>query len=301
MHQVYSGHADAIYCLIANRDNSLLYSGSGDSFIGQWNTLSGAFEEPVAKMPATIYSLALHPKEDTLYSGLINGVLFSLDLSTKTIIKSLQLGQSGLFSLALSHDGHHVCIASGDGLIYVLDHDSQELIQSLKLTDKAIRTIEFSPCGQFVIAGSSDHQLYFLEFDGELKLRQVLKAHDNSVFTAIYKEGFALLTGGRDAMLKQWLWNDGVQAWKGDQSIAAHNFTVNKIAISPDKHFVATSSRDKTIKIWGFKSLDLLKVINLEKYPGSHTHSVNTIMWLDKHTLISAGDDRRMISWKIGD
>lgn len=297
--QVYSGHADAVYCLERGPDSSTVYSGGGDGFVGSWDAEAGTFTEPVAKMPATIYSLLKHPDQNVLFSGLQNGLFFVLDLDGRSVIKSIQLGKEGLFDLAFLPEAGSVLVASGDGFIHRIDGNTFELVQSLNLTDKAIRCLGVSPCGRFVVAGSSDHHVYFLEFEDELRLRQVFKAHDNSVFTAVYQAGYSLLTGGRDALLRQWDWDKNRSEWIAGQKIAAHNFTVNKIAVQPGSGLVATASRDKTAKIWNAGTMELLKVLDLPKFPGAHTHSVNTLVWLNDHNLLTTGDDKRMIRWRI--
>ena len=234
-------------------------------------------------------------------AGLQNGSLFALDLADRSILRSVQLSNQGIFSLALINEGQNILAASGEGFIYMLNTKDQSLVQSLNLSNKAIRSLQISPCGRFVIAGCSDHKLYFLKVEDKLLLQQVIEAHDNSVFTATYKEGYVLLSGGRDAMLKQWTWSHEEKEWQIDDSIPAHNYTVNKIALNPSRRLFATGSRDKTIKIWQTKPIELLKVINPEKFPNGHTHSINTLHWLDDSTLLSAGDDKKIISWKINE
>lgn len=297
--QVYTGHADAIYSLECVAGNAELYSGSGDGFVGSWDIITGSFREPLAKMPATIYSIRKHPSKPLLYVGLQNGVLFVLDVNERSIIRSIQLSTDGLFDLALISDDRYLMIASGEGMLFVLDTTDYSIYQSLLLTDKSIRSLEISPCGRFVIAGCSDHHLYFMEMKEKLHVNQVLPAHDNSVFTATFKEGYVLLTGGRDAMLKQWNWDHETLEWKPDVTIPAHNYTINKISVSPDNSLIATASRDKTVKLWSYEDLKLLKVLDRGKFDAAHTHSVNTLKWLDATTLLSAGDDKRIISWKI--
>ena len=85
-----------------------------------------------------------------------------------------------------------------------------------------------------------------------------------------------------------------------EQRIPAHNFTINSIALNPKPSFnmIATASRDKSIKIWDAKSLELYKVINSQKQY-AHQRSVNNILWLDDYYLISASDDKSLILWHL--
>jgi WD40 repeat protein len=47
------------------------------------------------------------------------------------------------------------------------------------------------------------------------------------------------------------------------------------------------------------ETLELKKVIDLEKMLG-HSHSVNTLLWLeDKQLLVSAGDDKKIMVWRL--
>ncbi|MEO1450603.1 MAG: WD40 repeat domain-containing protein, partial [Bacteroidota bacterium] len=84
-----------------------------------------------------------------------------------------------------------------------------------------------------------------------------------------------------------------------EMHIPAHNFTLNHFAYSPDKQYLLTVSRDKTIKLWQASDLKLLKVIDYARNEG-HRHSVNKIKWLRAdNSVISCGDDRQLFRWKI--
>ncbi|MEZ5023410.1 MAG: hypothetical protein R2728_09145 [Chitinophagales bacterium] len=297
--QIFTGHAEPIYALASNDETSSFYSGSGDGFVGEWSLKSGRFEKPVAKSESTIYSLLKMDNQPIIFIGLQDGVLNIIDTGNKSIIKSLKLFNSGIFDMAFLPRLNWLLLASGDGNLGIVDATSFTLKHTIHLSKKSLRCVDVSPCGDFAIIGASDHQLYFLDFRDGIKTKQTIPAHKNSVFTAIYKEGYSLLTGGRDALLKEWDWLHESKEWGFKQSIEAHNYTINKIAKHPSDQWIATSSRDKTIKIWNFDTLKLLKVINLEKFQDSHTHSINTLLWIDNETLLSAGDDKKIIAWKI--
>jgi WD40 repeat protein len=55
---------------------------------------------------------------------------------------------------------------------------------------------------------------------------------------------------------------------------------------------------DKSIKVWNTEDMKLLKVIDRARH-GGHGTSVNKILWLSEHRLVSAGDDRNIIIWDI--
>jgi len=299
LEQVYTGHAEAIYTLEAGMYAHQLYSGSGDGFVGLWDILTGVFEKPLAKLPASVYSLKKHPDSPILFIGLQNGQLFILDLSQRKVLNSIQISSEGLFDMAYSAHTKMLYVADGQGCLTILNTNTHKAVRSVKLSEKAIRTVNISPCGRFLITGSSDHHFYFLEITDEIIVQQSLKAHDNSNFTAVYKEGYELLTGGRDALLKHWKWANEIKSWQLEKTIPAHNYTINKIAMSPDGQLFATAGRDKAVKIWQSSDLKLLKVMDLPKYPNGHTHSVNTLLWAANDRLLTAGDDKRILGWKL--
>ncbi len=297
--QIYTGHAEPIYALISNKVKDGFYSGSGDGFVGEWSIKTGKIGKPLAKSESTIYSLLKILDKNIVCIGLQDGVLNVIDTESKTILKSLKLFNSGIFDIKAIPSKNIMLLASGDGNLGIVDTNTFELKETFHICTKSLRCVDVSPCQNFAIVGASDHKLYFLNLEGKIKIEQTIPAHENSIFSALYKEGYVLLTGGRDAHLKEWIWNHESTEWLIKQSIPAHNYTLNKIVQSPDKKLIATSSRDKTIKIWDNATLLLLKVINIEKFPKGHSHSINTLLWIDNKTLLSAGDDKKIIAWKI--
>ncbi|NUQ25376.1 MAG: hypothetical protein HUU34_15625 [Saprospiraceae bacterium] len=79
----------------------------------------------------------------------------------------------------------------------------------------------------------------------------------------------------------------------------AHWYTINHIALHPSGRWLATGSRDKTVKIWDAQSFELIKVLETIRDRG-HVNSVNKVWWRpDGKQLVSAGDDRSMIIWEV--
>jgi hypothetical protein len=208
---------------------------------------------------------------------------------TKAIYVILRLPQDRLFC------------GGGDGVLSVWSIQSGRVAESLPLSTMAIRSMVYAPQNDLLYVGCSDHHIYVVE-PNSLSIVSYWKAHENSVFSlALHQDDedrAYLFSGGRDAILKKWpLGTDGLLS--GEAVVRpAHNFTINDLAIQPSGALMASASRDKTIKIWNTTTLELEKVIDVVRDQG-HVNSVNTLLWRDDHTLLSAGDDRRILEWQL--
>lgn len=297
LQQIYTGHADALYALERGLTDQAFYSGSADTFVGSWNVLTGTFEKPIIKAGAPVYCLLPVAKEHLIYIGARGGYLYQADLSRRKAPRALEAHRADIFALALHPLQPHLISAGGDGLMNIWSRTDLQLLTSFKLSDANIRTLAVSPSGHLLAAGLSDHSIRIFDTENYRQLA-ILKGHTNSVFTLIWKNDSTLLSGGRDAMLRKWESKE-LHQWQETQALPAHMYTINHLLLSPDQKILASASRDKSVKIWDAETLQLLKVMDRPKYEAAHTHSVNRLLWLDHETLLSAGDDKRILSWQV--
>jgi WD40 repeat protein len=291
---IIKGHADAVYYLCLGHEKHLFYSGSADHFVGCWNNNTGEFEQPLVKSTGSIYSLYHDSANQNLFVGERNGIILKVDLTKEIPPKAIQAHDGDVFSLIEGKDGQ-IISGGGDGHLKVWTKDLL-LIKDFHMSNKNIRCIQFFEEDNEILVGLSDHTIRVLNAD-TFEHIQILEDHKNSVFTIEKIDSNRFISAGRDAVFMVWLRENN--HWKNTETIPAHLYTVNHLSLSPNKKLLASASRDKTIKIWDAESLELLKVLDRTKYPTSHTHSVNRLLWLNDDTLISTGDDRKVISWKI--
>lgn len=291
------GHKDCLYTLLADTEVPFFFTAGGDGLVARWDMSQAADATLAAKVADNIYSMQHWPAGRSLLLGTHTGGLHLIDLSENRELHLYRKNPAPIFDMAWSQE--QLFVAHGDGFV---SRWSQENGSSLALdfhlqaATAALRCLAIHPSNQLLAVGSSDHSIRLLSREGKELLQ--LAGHSNSVFSLLWLAGGKyLLSGSRDAHLAVWESASG----KLLDKIPAHLFTINHLLHLPELGVVASAGRDKAIKLWNDKTLELLKVADYEKFPGkAHSHSVNKLAWdAASSRLFSVGDDRKFIVWQL--
>ena len=288
-----SGHKDSIYTLAHGAEQGSFFSAGADGMVAQWQVDQPEEGRLVAKSPSSVYALKYLPEKDLLVIGQNFDGIYLIDLKTRKGAGSLKLTQAAIFTIE-EHNGR-LFIGSGDGTLSVVELEGLQLLYQQKIADKSIRSIQIHPQKQEFSAGCSDNtiKIFTLNF---FVPKQVIEAHQNSVFTLAYSPDYRyLLSGSRDAHLKVW---NSADEYQKENSIVAHMYAINHVDFSPGGGYFATCSMDKSVKLWDATAFRLLKVIDKGRHAG-HGTSVNRLLWLSENVLLSASDDRTISVWDI--
>jgi len=290
----FSGHKGAIFTLEKGIKENAIYSGADDGYIVEWDLASKGDGNLIIQVPRPVYSLRLDNKLDLLYCGSAAGNLHIIDLKAKKEIRNIEAHTLGLFDIQQTDD--YLYTSGGDGIVKMWSKPDYKLIHVQKQSDKSARCIALNDASLELAVGYSDHRIRIYNMK-DMSLGKTIDAHSNSVFSLTYqKNGEKLLSGGRDVMLKEW---DVLNNYFNTKEIPAHNLHINHIAFAPeDSDLMATVSMDKTIKIWNTNQLQLIKVIDKARNDG-HINSVNKVLWVNKDTIITGGDDKQIMMWKL--
>ena len=302
------GHNGAIYQLAGPLGGGDFLSVAGDGWLVHWPKTDPELGRLLAKVEeGQLFSVKQLADRNAFVAGALDGGLHWLFPKSPEKNLHLQHHRKGIF--ALERVGDALFCAGGDGILSRWSIATGRVTESLPLASAALRSLVYDAQRQLLFVGASDWCIYAVE-PATMAVPFHWRAHENSVFSlALSPDGKHLLSGGRDAHLKKWLLPapgevkgelQSSRAVSLQQSLPAHTFTINDLAFSPNGQLLATASRDKLVKLWDANSLQLLKVAEIVRDRG-HVNSVNALLWVDDQTLLSAGDDRRILEWKVDD
>lgn len=289
-----TGHSAGIYALSAGRSPHTVLTGSGDNMVAEWDLRDPQVLPFAIRLETTVYALQ-HIGQNQLAIGQGRGGIHIIDLESKKEIRHLALHKKAVFDLHFLREKNLLLSFSADGTFAVWDAETFELVRHIPLGDLKMRRASSSNDGQWLIASGNDGRLRV--FDTEMFNEvHTFEAHEKSsnisIFTA---DDRYLVSGGWDGHLRLW---DAHSGFSKLLEIPAHNYAIYDMVFSPDGKLLATASRDKTVKIWDAHTLKPLARLDVKS--GGHSHSVNALHWNNETgLLVSAGDDRRLIGWRL--
>jgi WD40 repeat protein len=289
-----TGHNDCVYTLQPGDKPQLFFSAGGDGIVALWDLESPDVAQQIARLPNSVYALHYHTETNLVIAGHNYEGIHLLDWKERKELRSLKISTAAIFDI--QSFGNTLFVATGDGAVTVVDLDSWAIKKKLTCSEKSARVIVVNPVFGELAVGYSDYSIRVFDLNN-LALKKEWMAHQNSVFTLAYTADFkVLVSGSRDAKLKAW---DVTNNYTQRGEVAAHLYAINHIAFSPDGNHFATSSMDKSIKIWNTAELRLLKVIDKARHAG-HGTSVNKLLWTSfNNQLVSGSDDRSISVWDI--
>lgn len=283
------GHKAAVYALIPMKDG-YVFSGGVDKHVILWDLNDQEKSKLLIKSTETIYSLFYYEVLNLLMLGTAGGKIHVVDLNLQKEVKLIHPHSSTIFDL--KYYNGYLLSASSDGFLGFTNLKTLSTEKLVKFSDQKIRSIDIK--NNLALLACGDSTMKLIDLDNRLLIMSVI-AHEKSCNVAkFHPSNELILSGGWDAHLN--IWSNNLELIK---SIPAHNYAIYAIEFSKTQDLMVTASRDKTIKVWDSLNIHAPKTISYGSFAG-HQFSVNKIYWeSDGKTLISTGDDRKLMVWSI--
>lgn len=245
-------------------------------------------------------------------------------------LSKLSTSPVAAYGIDYSRDGRFVAFANIDKCVRIFDIKQQKISQILVGHDAPVWSVAFSPNGKFLASSSKDRSIILWDLATGKQVRR-LQGHQLSVYRIVFSPDSKLLaSASEDRTVKVWdvqtgkiienidekdlitiyvlFSTDGKKLVYSASQIAyiwdlekrrktvlrGHKGFVTDVVFSTDNKIVASSSYDKTIRLWNAETGILENEIK------GHLHTVTSLAFPPhKPILISIGEDKTIRHWSL--
>jgi WD40 repeat protein len=237
----------------------------------------------------SVESVAFSPDGRILASGSWDRTIKLWDVTTGTVLRTLQGHTGGVLSVAFFPDGKILASGAGDGTIKLWDVATGTLLRTLSGHTGSVISVAFSPDGKVLASGSADNTIKLWDVATGREIR-TLSAHTLDVASVAFSpDGKILASGSVDTTIKLWDVATGALL----RTLRGHTGIVHSVAFSPDGKVLASGSWEE-IKLWHMATGSVLRTLQ------GHTGWVESVAFSpDGKILASGSEDKTIKLWDV--
>jgi WD40 repeat protein len=190
----------------------------------------------------------------------------------------------GVYSVAMSTDGHHLAWGMTNGRIIIRDYQVGTEVERIQ-ADGRVVSLEFSPDGEKLAAITNKGHLYLFRVVDGNELGSWSPERDRQSFGLSFSpDGEQLAAGsGSDILIFE------LPNFRVLKALYGHIFTIEAVAWSPTQNRIASASSDGTARVWNLDQGEDIRTFRLvDERPFKE---VFTVAWTpDGERLAIAGN-----------
>ncbi|KAL5499177.1 PWP2 [Sanghuangporus vaninii] len=238
-----------VICSTFHSPSNLLVVGFSTGVFGLWEMPGFTNIHTLSISQEKISSVAINKSGEWLAFGATNlGQLLVWEWQSESYILKQQGHYFDMNTLSYSPDGQHVATGGDDGKVKVWNTTSGFCFITFSEHSAAVSQVEFAKQGQVLFSAS---------LDGTVRAFDLIRYRNFRTFTspspvqfsclAVDPSGEVIAAGSTDSF-QIFLWS--VQTGKLLDILSGHEGPVSGLAFSPLNNLLASSSWDKTVRVW---------------------------------------------------
>lgn len=183
----------------------------------------------------------------------------------------------------------NLVVGCKDGSISVYDPNSLNRIYYFKNHSSEIKGLLVHPALDYLVSASADGLIQMWD-PITFELRVLI--NNTERITSLYYFNYELVAI-REMSKKPKIWYKSPELLSSDQTLVGHTDAVLDLALL-NNGFLASSSKDRTIKIW---DNNLKNIVNVTQAKQGHTKAILALKVLNNNNLVSTSEDRTAKIW----
>lgn len=248
----------AARALVTRQSNANIYSGGSDGKVMRWSLQNGTWSSELVKefSDYQIYSLDISPDGNYLAAGGLfpadrdaNYVLL-FDLVTKGEPKKIMGYKSDIENINFTIDGKgfYARCNSGKSVMYSDLTTAKEVINS----QERLSSIDLSPDGSKLAGTGIDGNLYVWDLKNNFAVSkyQILKDKKDIPAVSFMPDSRGIVLGDEGGIVR--IFDTGIVR----RVLSGHTSQIEQIKFSFSGQFMATASKDGSVRLWNLKALN---------------------------------------------
>ena len=296
-------HTGSVWGVAFAPDGQLLATASTDGTVRLWNPTTGTqVGDPLTGHTSVVWGVAFAPDGQLVATTSHDGTVRLWNPTTGTQVGDPLTGHTSVvYGVAFAPDGHLLATTSHDGTVRLWNPTTGNPVgDPLTGHTDAVYGVAFAPDGHLLATTSSDGTVRLWNLsssepvsDQELRRRLHEVRAENGALRRQRDDLTArveMLTAAQDRMTELL---DALCRWP--RLVTGHTDAVYGVAFAPDGHLLATTSDDRTVRLWNPTTGEPVG------HPlTGHTGAVLGVAFApDGHLLATTSDDRTVRLWPV--
>jgi WD40 repeat protein len=213
------------------------------------------------------------------------GELSLWNTSDWTRRRTLRGHRDNLLAAAISPNGKIVATASYDQMMRLWDVTTGKELRLLKGHNGAVFDVAFDPSGRLLASASGDRTVKLWDVASGERLDTFSQPTKDQYAVVFSPDGREVIAGGVDSRIRVWRLSASAKEGTNElvESLFAHDGPIVRLAVSRDGRLIASSSEDRTIKVW-----DAAHFTQVEEFSGQSDWST-ALALAPEGNLLAAG------------